>query len=52
MIIGKKMNMVRRSSVQLLVVYRLNYIIKKFKMKKIKRGDAIRCDVEVYEVDV
>ncbi len=52
MIIGKKMNMVRRSSVQLLVVYRLNYIIKKFKMKKIKRGDLIRFDMEVYEVDV
>lgn len=52
MIIGKKMNMVRRSSVQLLVVYRLNYIIKKFKMKKIKRGDLIRFDMEVSEVDV
>ncbi len=35
-----------------LVVYRLNYIIKKFKMKKVKRGDLIRFDMEVYEVDV
>jgi hypothetical protein len=23
-----------------------------FEMKKIKRGQSIRCDVEVYEVDV